>query len=72
MATLEAKHPCQGACRTRADGHRGVVRNVLVSGGAKPFDTPTAFRYCEEAVEEDRRNGFTVEYADDRVTHVFS
>lgn len=60
-------HPCQGACIRRHGDHRGVVRNVVVSGGGT---SPTEFRYCEAAVEEDRANGFEVEYTDDRVTHV--
>lgn len=54
------KSDCEGNCEGRNDGHRGEVKKVVVSGG-RAYTKPTTFRYCEQAIEEDRNNGFTVE-----------
>lgn len=40
---------CEGAC----EEHRGEVKEVLVQGWGY-------FNYCEEAIKEDTRRGFTV------------
>ena len=41
---------CDGSCAE----HRGEVRDVSVQGWGD-------FRYCEEAIDEDRRRGLNVE-----------
>lgn len=65
---IEETATCEGACVRRNGGHRGVVRSVIVSGGrylTTGLPRRFRFRYCEQAIEEDRSNGFDVEVADD-------
>jgi hypothetical protein len=48
---------CDGSCETRCDGHRGECRVVTVYCDGKSWGT---FSYCEQAVDDDRGNGFVV------------
>jgi hypothetical protein len=45
---------CEGSC----EEHAGEVRQVIVSGHGW---NPTPFTYCDNAIIEDRRRGFTVD-----------
>jgi len=47
---------CEGSC----EKHVGEVIKVLVHGHNIPEDKPYPFDYCEEAIAEDKRRGFTV------------
>lgn len=48
---------CEGSCKER-DGHAGEVVRVIVSSNTwKPME----FNYCQAAIEEDKKRGFTVE-----------
>ena len=46
---------CEGGC----EEHVGTVNQVTVTGNG--FKGGFTFNYCEEAIAEDRRRGFTVE-----------
>jgi hypothetical protein len=57
---------CEGACDKRFhEGHRGSVKKVTVAGIYRPFNTPTEYNYCDQAIEDDRKSGFTVEILGD-------
>ncbi len=47
---------CVGRCEIN-EGHKGKVRLVRVTG----FGFDMKFRYCQTAIDIDRKNGFTVE-----------
>lgn len=55
---------CEGNCNVRNNGHRGEVRWVVVAGN---HSRPMEFRYCEQAIEEDRSNGFEVHVIPDHL-----
>ena len=56
---------CDGLCKE----HRGRVRPVKCY---QLMDrSPWRFHYCEEAIQEDRRRGFTVETEDEEETNQF-
>ena len=44
---------CEGACKE----HQGEVRRVEVKCQGHPEGTWGVFRYCDEAIEEDKRRG---------------
>lgn len=46
---------CEGSC----EEHRGQIRRVEIKSDKHPNGTWGAFNYCEEAIEEDQRRGFT-------------
>jgi hypothetical protein len=48
---------CEGSCEERG-GHIGEIVRVIVSSNTwKPME----FNYCQAAIEEDKKRGFTVE-----------
>jgi hypothetical protein len=56
---------CEGNCTEDNGLHKGDVRTVIVTDKNRSFK----FNYCEEAIEEDRRRGFTVTVIDDEKKH---
>jgi hypothetical protein len=53
---------CEGNCIEDFGEHKGTVKEVIVSGITFK---PMTFNYCENAIEEDTRRGFTVEIKED-------
>lgn len=53
---------CEGVCSSFVNGCRGEVKRVRVrdKGDTFPYKDWGYFNYCDEAIAEDRRRGFTV------------
>lgn len=47
---------CEGSC----ENHSGRVRRVVI-GGSSSF-AGIEFNYCENAIKEDERRGFTIKH----------
>lgn len=50
-------HKCEGSCIENYGSHKGDVKEVLVSSEQWQ---PMTFFYCENAIDEDIKRGFTV------------
>ena len=61
MTPEERQRQCDGSCEDYSNGHSGPVRRVHVWGHGASKEDPWEFYYCDIAIAEDRKRGFTVE-----------